>query len=84
MPIATVNPATGELVEAFAASSAAPRVRQEPYAVRHLATGAVLVDGMTVSHPELPSGGTKDSGIGRELAAEGIREFCNAKTVWRA
>src|SRR5699024_10002464 len=44
--------------------------------------GAVTVNGMTTSYPELPFGGTKRSGLGHELADEGIREFCNAKTVW--
>lgn len=49
-----------------------------------LDVGAVFVNGMSVSYPELPFGGIKDSGVGRELSAEGIRAFCNLKTVWRA
>ena len=52
--------------------------------IDRLEAGAVFVNGMTVSHPELPLGGIKNSGVGRELAAAGIREFMNLKTVWRA
>lgn len=52
--------------------------------VSRLQAGAVFVNGMTISYPELPFGGTKASGYGRELAAEGIRAFCNQKTVWVA
>ncbi len=47
-----------------------------------LEAGAVFINGMTTSYPELAFGGIKRSGYGRELSDVGIREFCNLKSVW--
>ncbi len=52
--------------------------------VVELQAGQVFVNGMVVSMPQLPFGGIKGSGIGRELARHGLHEFCNVKSVWIA
>src|SRR3954463_1968766 len=50
--------------------------------IRDIAAGMAFVNGMVTSYPELPFGGVKQSGYGRELTELGMREFMNAKTVW--
>jgi succinate-semialdehyde dehydrogenase / glutarate-semialdehyde dehydrogenase len=50
--------------------------------IRDLAAGMVFINGNVTSYPELPFGGVRNSGHGRELSYQGIREFCNIKTVW--
>ncbi|RBY87849.1 NADP-dependent succinic semialdehyde dehydrogenase [Blastococcus sp. TF02A-30] len=50
--------------------------------VRDVASGMAFINGMVTSYPELPFGGVKQSGYGRELTELGMREFMNAKTVW--
>jgi acyl-CoA reductase-like NAD-dependent aldehyde dehydrogenase len=48
---------------------------------RQIESGIVSVNEMVKSDPRLPFGGTKSSGIGRELSEFGIREFVNIKSV---
>jgi succinate-semialdehyde dehydrogenase/glutarate-semialdehyde dehydrogenase len=50
--------------------------------VNEIEAGMVYVNRMTESTPEIPFGGAKNSGYGRELSHFGIREFTNIKTVW--
>ena len=59
--------------------------QDEDYAVNlarsHFDTGMVFINGFNVATPNMPFGGVKDSGYGREHGGFGMKEFVNIKAI---
>lgn len=51
-------------------------------AAEHFDTGMVFINGYGVAQPNMPFGGVKDSGYGREHGGTGVREFANEKAIF--
>lgn len=50
-------------------------------AIDEFDTGMININGYNLAQPNLPFGGVKDSGYGREHGGFGIKEFVNVKSV---
>jgi succinate-semialdehyde dehydrogenase/glutarate-semialdehyde dehydrogenase len=51
------------------------------WAQNYFDTGMVFINSYNVPQPDMPFGGVKDSGYGREHGGFGVKEFANAKAV---
>jgi acyl-CoA reductase-like NAD-dependent aldehyde dehydrogenase len=73
---ATIKPATEDAGAAFGAG------RERALSVaRAIRAGTIGLDGGLHSAPDAPFGGSKQSGIGREMGRAGFEEFLEIKTI---
>lgn len=50
-------------------------------AIDEFDTGMININGYNLANPQLPFGGVKDSGYGREHGGFGLKEFVNVKSI---
>jgi len=53
------------------------------WAKNYFDTGMVFINSYNVPQPDMPFGGVKDSGYGREHGGFGVKEFANAKAIMK-
>ncbi len=58
--------------------------RARELAAQHFDTGMVSINGFNIAIPNMPFGGVKDSGYGREHGGFGMKEFVNIKSIYMA
>ena len=97
MPYQSLNPASGDLLKSFpkataaqlevksvAASACFAVWRHKSYAelaLKRVETGMMFVNNLDRADADLPFGGVKTSGYGRELGDMGSQQFVNKKLV---
>ena len=56
--------------------------RAKRLAAERFDTGMVFINGYSLAQPNMPFGGVKNSGYGREHGGMGVREFANVKSIF--
>ena len=89
MSYQSINPFNGELVKAstntptygVGGSVFTQDIERGKRVASRIETGMVFINHPTWTASDLPLGGIKTSGYGRELSSRGIHEFVNKKLV---